>query len=223
MAQLLYSRDGLQKHLGAARRHMRLCRQFNGTQFLVDQIQLPYNDLLAKEAATLKKEEQREDRYDDLLVADNQLDDQVRSVFRRCEEYDRANPANAALHLVYPEGKFGHIISMNMQQQPDTVEQVALRIERLGKDHPLLPLAKDLRDMVTASRKAIKAYEESIKQLKTTQAEEDIAKATLRRQYEINYLDARKQLGKTLAERLFPKLNNSSRGEVANATGSETA
>lgn len=77
--------------------------------------------------------------------------------------------------------------------------------------------------MVTASRKAIKAYEESIKQLKTTQAEEDIAKATLRRQYEINYLDARKQLGKTLAERLFPKLNNSSRGEVANATGSETA
>jgi hypothetical protein len=203
--------------------HCKLFQQFNGTQFLVDQIQLPYNDLLAKEAATLKKEEQREDRYDDLLVADNQLDDQVRTVFRRSEEYDRANPADASLPLIFPEGKFGHIISMNMQQEPDTVEKLALRIESLEKDHPLLPLAKELRDRVAASRKAIKAYEESIKQLKTAQAEEDIAKATLRRQYEINYLDARKQLGKTLAERLFPKLNNNSRSDVASLTSSETA
>ncbi|MEM6841462.1 MAG: hypothetical protein AAF632_04500 [Bacteroidota bacterium] len=41
---------------------MRLCRQFPGTQFLVDQIQLLYNKLKTKKEATLKKEEQREDR-----------------------------------------------------------------------------------------------------------------------------------------------------------------
>ncbi len=45
-----------------------------------------------------------------------------------------------------------------------------------------------------------------IKQVKTCEAEEDIAQAALRRQYENNYLDARKQLGKIRAERLFPKL-----------------
>lgn len=41
--------------------------------------------------------------------------------------------------------------------------------------------------------------------------EEAIAKSILRRQYEINYLDARKQVGKIRAERLFPQLNTSNR------------
>ena len=211
MAQLLYERDATRKHLSATRRHMRLSRQFNGTQFLVDQIQLPYNVLKDKHAATVRKQEQREDRYDDLLIADNQLDDQVRLVFRRCEEHDRATPGDAVMPRVFPEGKFGHIVNMNLQDEPDTVERLAMRLEDLGKDHPLYSLAKELRTQVAASRKAIRAYEEMIKQLKMSEADEEIAQATLRRQYENNYLDARKQLGKIRAERLFPKLNSSNR------------
>lgn len=211
MAQLLYERISTRKHLSATRRHMRLCRQFNGTQFLVDQVQLPYNSLKDKHADTRKKQEQREDRYDDLLIADNQLDDQVRLVFRRCEEHDRANPAAAVMPRVFPEGKFGHIVNMNLQEEPDTVERLAMRIEALGKDHPLFPLAAELRNQVAASRKAIRAYEDVIKQLKSCEADEEIAQATLRRQYENNYLDARKQLGKIRAERLFPKVNSASR------------
>ena len=142
---------------------MRLCRQFNGTQFLIDQAQLPYNALQDKHAATLRKQEQREDRYDDLLIADNQLDDQVRLVFRRCEEHDRATPAAAVMPRVFPEGKFGHIVNMNLQKEPDTVERLAMRLEDLGKDHVLYPLATELRTQVAASRKAIRAYEEMIK------------------------------------------------------------
>ena len=211
MAQLLYERVSTRKHLSATRRHMRLCRQFNGTQFLVDQMQLPYNSLKDKHAATRQKQEQREDRYDDLLIADNQLDDQVRLVFRRCEEHDRATPAASVMPRVFPDGKFGHIVNMNLQDEPDTVERLALRIENLGKEHPLYPLAAELRNQVAASRKAIKAYEDVIKQLENCEADEEIAQATLRRQYENNYLDARKQLGKIRAERLFPKLNNTNR------------
>lgn len=211
MAQLLYPRDATRKHLSASRRHLRLCRQFTGTQFLVDQIQLPYQDVKTKEEATLKKQEIREDRYDDLLIADNQLDDTVRTVFRRCEEHDRTTPAEAVLPLVFPEEKFSHIVNMNMQQEPDTVEMLAVRLENLGKEHALYPLAKELRDKVAASRKAIKAYDDSLKQVKLAENEEEMAKATLRRQYENNYLDARKQLGKTRAERLFPKLKAASR------------
>jgi hypothetical protein len=215
MAQLLYARDASRKHLSATRRHIRLCRQFNGTQFLVDQIQLPYSALVDKQDATLKKEEQREDRYDDLLIADNHLDDLVRLVFRRCEEHDRTMPTESVMPRVFPEGKFGHIVNMNMQQQPDTVESLAMRIEDLGKEHTLFPLAAELRKQVANSRKAIKTYEEAVKQLKTADAEEEIAKATLRRQYENNYLDARKQLGKIRAERLFPKLNTASKASPA--------
>ncbi len=100
---------------------------------------------------------------------------------------------------------------MNLQEEPDTVERLAMRTEALGKEHALYPLAAELRKQVAASRKAIKAYEDVIKQLKSCEADEEIAQATLRRQYENNYLDARKQLGKIRAERLFPKLNNANR------------
>ena len=215
MAQLLYPRDATRKHLSATRRHMRLCRQFTGTQFLIDQIQLPYNTLKDKQAATAKKEEQQQDRYDDLLIADNQLDDVVRTTFRRCEEHDRANPADATLRRIFPEGKFGHIVNMNKQEEPEMVERLAMRVEDLGAEHALNYLSTDLRAQVTASRKAIKAYQDIITQAKTCEAEEEIAQATLRRQYENNYLDARKQLGKKLAERLFPKLTTSVRTEIS--------
>ena len=211
MAQLLYERDATRKHLSATRRHMRLCRQFPGTQFLMDSIQLPYSVLRDKQTATQRKEELREDRYDDLLIADTQLDDQVRLVFRRCEEHDRALPTEAVMPRIFSEGKFGHIVNMNLREEPDTVMSIVLRLENLGKEHPLYPLAKNLRTQIATSRKAIKAYEEMVSQVKTCQAEEQIARATLRRQYENNYLDARKQLGKIRAERLFPKLSTSSR------------
>ncbi|MEQ9438721.1 MAG: hypothetical protein RIG62_06715 [Cyclobacteriaceae bacterium] len=211
MAQLLYPRDATRKHLEATRRHTRLCRQFNGTQFLIDQIQLPYNALADKQAVTQKKEVLRQDCYDDLRIADNHLDDQVRLVFRRCEEHDRAMPAEAVMPRIFPEGKFGHIVNMNLQEEPDMVARLALRLEDLGKDHSLFPLAKVLHDQVAASRKAMKAYDNAVNQIKISEAEEEIARSTLRRQYENNYLDARKQLGKIRAERLFPKLNTSSR------------
>ena len=208
MAQLLHQRDATHKHLGATRRHMRLCRQYPGTRFLVDQIQLPYNVLKDKRAATLKKREQREDRCDNLIIIDTLLDDRVRLTFRRCEEYDRFTPADPVLHRIFPEGKFGHIVNMSLRKEPDAVEQLAMRVEDLGKGHALYPLAKELRTQVAASRRAIGAYREMVKQVKTSEADEKIAQATLRRQYENNYLDARKQLGKMRAERLFPKLNS---------------
>ncbi len=217
MAQLLYARDASRKHLGAARRHQRLCRQFTGTGPLVDAIQLPYHELKNRHVVTQKLEEQREDRYDDLLIADTLLDDQVRNVFRRCEEHDRSTPAATVLPLVFPEGKFGPIINMNMQQEPNAVANVALRLESLGKEHPLFPLAKELRTRIAASRKAIAAYEASGQRMKQGRAEEEIAKATLRQQYETNYLDARKQFGKTRAERLFPKLKTRPRTLSAHA------
>ncbi len=67
-------------------------------------------------------------------------------------------------------------------------------------------MVKELRTRIAASRKATAAYEASGQRMKHGRAKEEIAKATLRQQYETNYLDARKQFGKTRAERLFPKL-----------------
>ena len=148
----------------------------------------------------------REDRYDDMLMADNQLDDSVRNLFRRCEEYDRTHPGELVLLQIFPDGKFSQIVNMNREEEPAVVEKLAMRVENLGEKHPLYASAQELRSWINASRKAIRAYQESVQVLKVAETECEIACATLRQQYENNYLDARKLMGKTLAERLFPTL-----------------
>ena len=213
MAQLLYPRDSAQKHMSATRRHLRLCKQVKNAQGLVKQITPAYQLAREKDQELQEQKLIREDRYDDMLMADNQLDDSVRNVFRRCEEYDRNHPGEEILHRVFPQGKFSHIVTMNREEEPTAVEKLAMRLENLGEKHPLYASAKELRTVVDASRKVIRAYQECLQVLKVCETECEMACAALRRQYENNYLDARKQLGKTLTERLFPKLNVGSKAD----------
>jgi hypothetical protein len=49
---------------------------------------------------------------------------------------------------------------------------------------------------------------------KSVKSEAEIIKSDLRWQYEVNYLDARKQMGRKRAELLFPKKNNSTKNIV---------
>lgn len=207
MAQLLYARDSSQRHMSAARRHLRLCKQVKNTQGLVKQITPAYHLVKEKDQAVQEQRETREDLYDDMLMADNQLDDSVRNLFRKCEEYDRNHPGDNMVNRIFPQGKFSHIVTMNREQEPAEVEKLAMRLENLGEKHPLFVFASELRQKAATSRKAIRAYQEHLQVLKVHETECEMACAALRRQYENNYLDARKQLGKTLAERLFPKLN----------------
>ncbi len=81
-----------------------------------------------------------------------------------------------------------------------------MRLENLGEKHPLYASAQELRTWISASRKVIRAYQESQQLLKVAETECEMACTALRQQYENNYLDARKQLGKQIAERLFPTL-----------------
>ena len=217
MAQLLYPRDSTQKHLSATRRHLRLCKQVKNTQGLVKQITPAYELVREKDQVLQETKILREDRYDDMLMADNQLDDSVRNLFRRCEEYDRTHPGELVLLQIFPDGKFSHIVNMNREEEPAAVEKLAMRLENLGEKHPLYALAQELRTFINASLKAIRAYQESVQVLKVCETECEMARTALRRQYEVNYLDARKQLGKKLAERLFPSLNARSLSDKTSA------
>lgn len=89
----------------------------------------------------------------------------------------------------------------------DLVEQLAVRIESLGEEHALNTVAADLRDKAEVSRAANTTYLEAIRSQKVAEADEEIAQANLRRQYELNYLEARKTLGRAIAERLFPSFS----------------
>ncbi|MEW6756456.1 MAG: hypothetical protein AB1505_36610 [Candidatus Latescibacterota bacterium] len=74
------------------------------------------------------------------------------------------------------------------------------------------PLAPRLRQGVAAAAEAEAAYEAAIRAEKAAEADEEIAQASLRRQYELNYLAARQRLGRARAERLFPARQQSARG-----------
>ncbi len=106
---------------------------------------------------------------------------------------------------------------MKREDEPAAVEKMAMRLENLGEKHALHVSGQELRLCINNSRKAIRAYQEALQVLKVCETECEMACTALRRQYENNYLDARKQLGKVLAERLFPKLNVGSKSDKAPA------
>ncbi len=57
----------------------------------------------------------------------------------------------------------------------------------------------------------------SVRDLKIVKAEEKIAQTKLREQYEINYINSRKKLGRVLADRLFPVINSRKARKIADA------
>lgn len=94
-----------------------------------------------------------------------------------------------------------------MDKEPATVEALATKIETFGPGHTLAPHAAQLKTLAQAVRDALTALDDAVRAAKNADAEEEIAQGTLRRQYEQNYLTARQTIGRTIAERLFPKAN----------------
>ncbi len=209
MARLLYERDSTDKHLKTVRRHKRLCTKNADAKKLVTNID-PYNKTLKqKQQETNEAVERREDAHDDIMFDDSLLDDCIRNTYDHTEIYERNNPAERTLVKVFPDKKYGNIINMPIQDEPTAAEQIAVRLESLGESHDLYKHAATLRQCIKNVRNSLTAYKEAIKEQKLAEAEEEIAKAELRIQYENNYLDARKEFGKVLAERLFPSLTTS--------------
>ena len=214
MAQLLYERHSTHVHLNSTKRHMRLCRQVNGTEALITAIELPYNELLEKQKATKLAKENREVAYDDVLFHDNILDDKVRSCFDRCKNYDRDNPGRSVLKLVFPDGKFSGIVNAPLDKEPDKVSEIVARIKSLGADHELNDLVAYLQEGIDNCHNALAVYHTTIKEQKAAEALEDIAKSNLARQYEFNYLDAVKKFGRGFTNRLFPVIYSSPKNDV---------
>jgi hypothetical protein len=213
MARMLRDNESTGKHLNAGRRHTRLCKKLKGAEKYALNMETVFSQLIVKKKATDEKTDAREDFYDDMILYDTDLDNSIRTSFEKCKQFDRENPGQAVLNKIFPEGKFTVITNIERTKEPDAAEQLAVRFESLGSDHPLYETAAVLREKISASREAINAYYESIREHKLAQAEEEIAQAAFRRQYEANYLDARKEFGKVLAERLFPRITGRSAAE----------
>ena len=209
MARLLNSNDSASRCLNNVRRHQRLNKRVVNDEELINNIQPEYDTLEQKKNVADEKEMIRENAYDDLLLADRNLDDTLRTVFEKCKQYDRDHMSERVLISVFPDETFGDIVRLPFVKEVLEVERIITRIEGLGSDHALASLGKDIRTKATTCNNAIKAVDNAIRDTKMAEAEVDIAKEALIRKYESNYLDARKKYGRTTANKLFPRMYNS--------------
>ena len=88
------------------------------------------------------------------------------------------------------------------------MDALAVRVESLGAGHSLHAQGALLRAAAAGVREAIRLQGVAVRAGKAADAEEEIAQAALRRAYDGNYFDARKKLGRQLAEKLFPTVRS---------------
>lgn len=208
MARMLRFADSADKHLDATRRHMRLCNQITGAQKYAQAIQPQFTALEEKDAQYQQAVDDRTDAYDDMILRDRELDNAVRTAFEKCRQYDRENPNDPVLQVIFPHETFGELIRKNLFKEPNSIEQLAVKFEGLGPKHKLFPLASYLRKYIACMRKSVRAFREALRKEKVAQAQEEMAKSELRTHYEANYLDARKDVGRVHADSLFPRLTH---------------
>jgi len=225
MAQLLYERQSTDIQLNATRRHMRLCRQIKGGETYAARIETYQKDLEEKQKITDKARLEKESAYDDVILNDKDLDNSIRTLYEKCKQYDRDNTGRPVLNQLFTDGKLSTIIYAHVENEPDMADQLLARLAALGANHVLNEQSPAIKASIDKCRTVLVVYHNAIKLQKDAEAAEEISKSNLRRQYEFNYLDLSKELGKNAANRLFPVISSSSRtspDESDNVVSTET-
>lgn len=96
-----------------------------------------------------------------------------------------------------------------------------MRLESLGMGHDLNPSLVKLKNKITGATTAQEALSDAIRAEKMAEAEVEIAKKALIRQYEHNYLEARHKYGKINDEKLFPRIQARNTPTVSDESGDE--
>ena len=221
MARMLADRDSTDLHLNLARRHQRLARRYQQTA-LVAAIQPIIDELAARQTNAATKELDRQTAYDLVVAADGDMDDAIRNLFGAAQAADRDQPGTGVVAMLFPSGGFGGIVETPLAQEPAAAEALAVKVTTLGGTHPLASHAAKLTALAGAVRDALQNLDGAVRAAKNAAAEEEIAQAALRRQYEHNYLDARRAVGRVLAERMFAKTNRGA-GAAADETPASPA
>jgi hypothetical protein len=205
MARLLYKQDSVALHKRLVRRHIRLCGQVKGGASYAQAMKPKSDRLLQTEQALSVAEEMYENTYDDLILTDSELDDSVRTLFERSRQCDRENGGSVSV-MLFPDLTFSDIVNMPYSEEPKKVGSLIQKLETLDPAHELRPLIGTLQQRVDAVNTALNARLQAADAVRRRQVDEELSKNEVRAQYETNYLDARKSLGKQIAESLFPKV-----------------
>ncbi|MDR1171779.1 MAG: hypothetical protein LBL24_04920 [Bacteroidales bacterium] len=207
MAKMILQKDSAAMHLRMAKRHTRLCGRLAHTKKYAAAIQQVLEQLKEKEKERENASDDREYAYDDVILCDTDLDNAVRTTFEQTRQYDRDH-LSQALELLFPTGRFSDLVQMSLSKEPQEVKNLVVKLNQLEDGHQLKPLAAILQEKADASIAAWDAYQQAINRLKAIQASEELTKLAVRKQYENNWLEARKEFGASLADRIFPKMSS---------------
>jgi hypothetical protein len=215
MASLLLSGDSLPRHLEITRRHMRKCSKTNGAAPFGERIKPLYDKLKAIYGKLETAQEEIQDGYDDIELADTLLDDTVRDLFDLITISDRRNTGMPLLPKVFPEGKFGYVVDSPLATEIDEVKKIIDRLNEADTENKFDRVCNKANREHDRRRAVHRTHSKTkMDSYKSVKSEAEIIKSDLRWQYEVNYLDARKQMGRKRAELLFPKKNNSTKNIV---------
>lgn len=207
MATLLRDKMSSESHISFSERHVRLCQQTKGAESLVQNIQPKIENLKIKVSFRIEKVMLRYSAYDGIVLHDGALDDSIKNLADSAKQYDRSNPGRSVFQILFPDGPPSSITDASFSKEVDKTDQLLVRVQSLGEGHALLSHVIILRSAIDASRQAIASHQQAFSDEHTAIAQEELAQAALREQYEFNYLDAVKLYGKNHANRLFPKLS----------------
>ena len=214
MARMLYLRDSARFVLNVTRLHIRRCQQNpNGAAFILP-IQTPVNVLKSKVALEDTAITNRQDAYDDVMLADFDLDNTVKNTSDLSSAYMRKHSTDLKVQQLFPSGGYSEITRAPYVLEPDKADALAAKIESFGNTHELYPLAAEIRTGTANVRTKIEDHKDAIRLQKAAEAEVEIAKLDVNHAYEVNYLNARIQLGSVAAERLFPNLSSPEKEET---------
>lgn len=206
MARMISQRDSAAMHLRMAKRHVRLCGRLAQTKQYAATMQEVLKQLEEKEKERKTASDDREYAYDDVILCDTDLDNAVRTVFEKTRQYDRDH-LSRTLDLLFPARGFSDLVRMPLSKEPQEVSKLVVKLNQLEDDHDLKPLAVTLQEKTDASITAWNTYQKAITRLKEIQAAEELDKLAVRRQYEHNWLEARKEFGVSVADSIFPKVS----------------
>jgi len=205
MARQLNDSMSSEVHINNSLRHSRSCKQTKGAAEFANKIDPFITELDTKHLETKKVKLLQDNAYDDLLFNEGGLDDRIRTISDAAKQHDRENPAQSVYKLLFPNGGYSSILRYSFAKKADAAEEIKERIKSLGTEHSLSAQITPLEENIAKVRSSLSALQQAKTNVRTAVANEEVAQANLRKQYEHNYLDAIKMFGKTFANRLFPQ------------------
>lgn len=218
MAQMLRADSSTERILDITRRHERLCLHTPNGEQLATVIHGKIEDLESKHQNLLKAKQMRENALDDVSLAELALENSIRTLFERCKQLDRENPSGSILYKIFPESKFGPYIEKKHEELLDEGTKLVQRLENPGIDQLLAENTSQMREKIEKLQHALQKYHDALQAEKQAQTTEQLARAALREQYEMNYFDARKLFRKNYADRLFPEITQFKRKKTIENT-----